>query len=135
LYYDCVVFLAVLTVGDGMGDENTAERSSRLEQVFNELYRGRKAPAALLPLSIRIEEILMRIVRVLHKNRAPIAVGLLGLLVATSGCGGNTGESTVAGTTPPPGQSGKEIADAMKNAYGPTGVPKIEKGAPKVKAP
>jgi hypothetical protein len=77
----------------------------------------------------------MRIARVLHMNRASIAVGLLGLLVATSGCGGNTGESTVAGTTPPPGQSGKEIADAMKNAYGPTGVPKIEKGAPKVKGP
>jgi hypothetical protein len=77
----------------------------------------------------------MRIARVLHMNRASIAVGLIGLLAATSGCGGNSSESTVAGTTPPPGQSGKEIADAMKNAYGPTGVPKVEKVAPKVKAP
>ena len=77
----------------------------------------------------------MRIARVLHENRAWIAVGILGLLVATSGCDGNSGESTVAGTTPPPGKSGKEIADAMKNAYGPTGVPKVEKGGSKLKAP
>jgi hypothetical protein len=69
-------------------------------------------------------------------NRASISVGILGLLVAASGCGGGTtGESTVAGPTPPPGKSGKDIADAMKNAYGPTGIPKMEeKGAPK-KAP
>jgi hypothetical protein len=65
----------------------------------------------------------MRIARVLHKNRASIAVGLLGLLAATSGCGGSSGESTVAGTTPPPGQSGKDISEAYKKAYGPTGVP------------
>ena len=66
----------------------------------------------------------MRIARVLHMNRASIAVGLIGLLAATSGCGGDIGESNVAGTTPPPGQSGKDMADAMKNAYGPAGVPK-----------
>jgi len=78
----------------------------------------------------------MLIARVLHENRASIAVGILGLLVAASGCdGNNSGESTVAGTTPPPGQSGKDIADAMKKAYGPTGVPKVEKGGSKLKAP
>ena len=65
----------------------------------------------------------MRIVHVLHENRKLVAVGLLGLLAWTSGCGGSEGESKVAPTTPPPGQSAKEISDAMKKAYGPTGVP------------
>jgi hypothetical protein len=73
----------------------------------------------------------MRIARVLHMNRASMAVGLIGLLAATSGCGGDVGESTVAGTTPPPGQSGKDMADAMKNAYGPSGVPKGQTGPPR----
>jgi hypothetical protein len=68
----------------------------------------------------------MRIARMLHMNRASIAVGLIGLLAATSGCGGDVGESTVAGTTPPPGQSGKDMADAMKNAQGQTGAPKAK---------
>jgi hypothetical protein len=69
----------------------------------------------------------MRIARVLHMNRASIAVGLIGLLAATSGCGdGTSGESTVAGTTPPPGQSGKEMADAMKNGNRPVGAPKVK---------
>jgi len=76
----------------------------------------------------------MRIARVFHENRATIAGGILGLLIATSGCDGNSGESNVAGPTPLPGQSGKEIADSYKQAYGPTGYPKITKNAPKPKA-
>lgn len=72
----------------------------------------------------------MRIVRVLHENRKLVAVGLLGLLALTTGCNGSGGESNVAPATPPPGASAQEISDAMKKAYGPTGIPKTTKSAP-----
>jgi len=61
-------------------------------------------------------------------NRVSITAALLGVLAVVTGCDGGSGESTVAGTTPPPGKSGKDISDAMKKAYGPTGVPKVQKG-------
>ncbi len=72
----------------------------------------------------------MRIVRVLHENRKLVAVGMLGLLAWTSGCDGSGGGSSGPGEAPPPGQSGKEISEAMKKAYGPTGIPKTTKSAP-----
>jgi hypothetical protein len=66
----------------------------------------------------------MRIVSVLHENRKMTAPGLLlGLLALTSGCGGS-GESNVASPTPPPGFSAQDQEQALKNAYGPKGVPK-----------
>ena len=72
----------------------------------------------------------MRIVGVLHENRKPIAVGLLGLLALTTGCNGSGGESNVAPAMPPPGASAQEISDAMKKAYGPSGIPRTTKSAP-----
>jgi hypothetical protein len=69
----------------------------------------------------------MRFVRFRGANRASVIAALLGVLAVVSGCGGEMGESNVAGTTPPPGKSGKDISDAMKKAYGPTGVPKVQK--------
>jgi len=72
----------------------------------------------------------MRSVRVLHANRKLVAVGMLGLLAWTSGCDGSGGGSSGPGEAPPPGQSGKEVSDAMKNAYGPKGVPKTTKTSP-----
>jgi len=70
----------------------------------------------------------MRIVRFRGANRAAVMAALLGVLAVVSGCSGEMGESNVAGTTPPPGKSGKDISDAMKKAYGPTGAPKVQKG-------
>jgi len=75
----------------------------------------------------------MRIVRVLHENQKLVAVGMLGLLAWTSGCDGSGGGSSGPGEAPPPGQSGKEISEAMKKAYGPTGIPKTTKSFHKTK--
>jgi hypothetical protein len=86
-------------------------------------------------ISTGSEKSSMRIVGFRAGNRASITAALLGVLAMVSGCGGDIGESNVAGTTPPPGKSSQEIADAMKKAYGTTGIPKPTKGAPKVPAP
>jgi len=72
----------------------------------------------------------MRIVRVLHQNRKLIAVGMLGLLAWTSGCDSGGGGSSGTAVAPPPGQSAQDVQDAMKKAYGPSGIPKATKGAP-----
>jgi hypothetical protein len=78
----------------------------------------------------------MRIERGLREHRKLMAVGLLGLLAGASGCGdASTSESNVAPAAPPPGQSGKDIADAYKKAYGPSGVAKPEMPVAKFKAP
>jgi hypothetical protein len=68
----------------------------------------------------------MPIVRVLHKNRKLLGLGLLGLLAFTSGCdsGGNVGESNVTPTTPPPGaMTGDAVKDARLKGLGTTGDP------------
>jgi hypothetical protein len=78
----------------------------------------------------------MPIVSVRQKNRKLVAAGLLGLVGTIVGCGGgSSGESNVAPETPPPGASGQDVANAYKQAYGPTGTPKVAKGAPRFKAP
>ncbi len=67
----------------------------------------------------------MRLGRLSHAKRFLAAMSLMGLLASLSGCGSSGGsESNVAPTTPPPGFSAQDQADAYKKAYGPKGIPK-----------
>jgi hypothetical protein len=112
------------------------KRSQNNDMRFS-LSRYVGIPCTLNDLELRFREPRdskkMRIVRVLHENRKLVAVGLLGLLALTTGCDGSGGESNVAPATPPPGASAQEISDAMKKAYGPTGIPKTTKSFHKTK--
>ena len=62
-----------------------------------------------------------------------VSLALLVVLTIMSGCGDSGGESKVAGSTPPPGSSGKDIAEAYKKAYGPSGMPGPPKGSANTK--
>jgi hypothetical protein len=73
----------------------------------------------------------MPIVRLVHRSRKLLALGLIGAVAFLSGCdsGGNPGESNVAPATPPPGKSGEDMKKAMEGAgLSPGGVPTQPKG-------
>jgi hypothetical protein len=68
----------------------------------------------------------MPIVRIVHRSRKLLVLGLIGAVTFIGGCdsGGNVGESTVAPATPPPGKSGADMKNAMEKAgLSPGGVP------------
>ena len=66
----------------------------------------------------RVREWETRMARSSELVRVLLGLGLLGMAALCGGCGGGTtGESNVSPTTPPPGLSGKEQADARANSF------------------
>jgi hypothetical protein len=74
-------------------------------------------------------------VRAFERARTLLSLGLLGMLVFSSGCGSSSGESNLTPETPPPGQSAQEQLAAQKKAFGPRGQLPKQGQLPKEAAP
>ena len=69
------------------------------------------------------KELEMRMVRELDRGRIVRRLSLLGMFLFGGGCdgSGSSGESNLTPSTPPPGQSAKELAELQAKAFGPKG--------------
>jgi hypothetical protein len=82
-----------------------------------------RGSCAIFKLFHRARELEMRMVRELDRGRILRRMSLFGMLLFSGGCDGSGGggESNLTPTTPPPGQSAKELAKLQAMAFGPKG--------------
>ncbi len=69
--------------------------------------------------------------RFLYAKRLVLCLGMLGLFGLTSGCGDENPVTSAGPDVSKNGEKGKAQAEALRNAYGTTSIPKSTKSAPK----